>query len=361
MSKQRTYPKYVVIILLVLVSTVALLFITAFPRPQPMDRQTIEGFVDQTLLQWKETYGSQEGLKVARIDVLFRATPENFAKSEGAVITPVGIDLPKGQKILATAAYPKPVRQLSVDGVKAVAWTYPGKCRSNFRYVALTLVKQPPHPSHADPVKPTFSALPESFRADALAKAAELKEHDLEECAAFGQWPRTIAGGGTYLRQFKTIVTTIASGIYDADKGKASRSTDDICSAMRKLRFSHHIAHVLGVMACRQLDIPCYGFISATGKKNFIVGTYSDQTGWIYYDFARPEKGFFTDPPVLLTLAPLISDFEGCGHGYWRATASAYETSTYGIMGFSGTGWGTGNADSDYTIARSFHLNEWAP
>ena len=359
MSKQRVIPKYIVSILLVLVLTTALLFITAFPRPHPMDNQTIEDFVDQTRRQWKQAYGSLKGLKVARVDVSFRATPDHFVKQEGAVITPVGIDLPQGQKILAVAAYPQPVRQLRVDGVRAVAWTYPGNCRSNFHYVALTLVKPSAAPGPADAPEPTYLKLPPSFRSDALAKAAELEEHNLEECAAFSQWPRTIAGQGTCIQQYKTIVTKIASGIEKPDEKNKRRNTDDICAAMRKLRFSRHIAHVLAVMACRQMEIPCYGFISATEKENYIVGTYSDQTGWIYYDFARPENGFFSDPPVLLTQAPLISQFEGCNHGYWRATASAYQQGGWGVGSFSWTGWGQEYADSDNTMARSFLFDEW--
>ncbi len=335
-----------------------LLFITAFPIPHPQDEASIETFVDHALKKWYSEYGAEKGLKVARVDVCFRANPKNFVSGEGAVIAPIGQELPEGQRIIATTVYPPKVRELIVDGIKNVAWKYPGKYRTDLHYVALSLVKQSQSGLDTKTDQPTFKKLPNYLISDALATAKELHEHSLHECSAFPEWSKEMAGSGNYLEQFKKIVTKISSMIMPPDQEKNDKSKDDICAAMRKNNFTQHRAHVLAVMACRQNNIPCFGFISASETKNYLIGTYSDQTGWLYFDFSAPKKGFFRDPPVLLTRAPLIANFSGCNHNYWSAKASAYQSTQWGIYGFSRTNWGIKNKDSDYTVARTYKLDE---
>lgn len=333
------------------------MWLSAFPQTCPMDEVTIEDFVTHTIDKWKNQYGSPEGFKIARVDVRFHASPDQFVKTEGTVITPVGLDLPGKQKILETATYPPAIRELNTDGIKAMAWSYPGKCRINLHYVSLCLIREVTADPAPETGPPSYESLPKPLISDALAKAAELEEHSLDECAAFPDWSSRIAVQGSYLDQFKSIVSQIAEGIIDPEDEQ--HTDDDICAAMRKLRFSRHRAQVLAVMACRQIGIPCFGFISATGEPNYLVGTYSDQTGWIFFDFAEKRNGFFSNSPVLLTKAPLISEFEGCQHDYWYAGAAAYNSTDWGVYGFSWTKWGMQFAQTDSTIAQTYNLNEW--
>ena len=333
------------------------MLITAFPHLYSVDEQAVEDFVSKTMEQWKSEYPSSQDLIVARVDIKFRADPENFVKDEGTVISPIGVDIPGGQKILKYAAYPPPLRELSVDGIKALAWAYPGKCRRNLHFVSLCLVKRIKKDQELFPENPTYTSLPKSYLADALATAQELEEHSLHECAAFKKWPNKIAGEGVYTQRFKNVVETIVPGIsMEKEKGQQS---DDICASMRKLKFSGHRAHVLSVMACRQLGIPCFGFISATEDENYYIGTYSDQGGWIFYDLMNPDQGFTANPPAILTQAPLITEFEGGNHDYWFATAAAYKGSDWGTMGFTGTKWGRKYLDTDHTIAKTYQLKDW--
>ncbi len=349
--------KFAVCTLLIIMAVITFMLITAFPHPYSVDDQALEDFVSNTLRQWKSEFPASSNLMVARVDIKFRADPENFVKEEGAVISPIGVDIPNGQKIIKYAAYPPPLRELTVDGIKALAWSYPGKCRRNLHFVSLCLIKRTDKDQVIFPDNPTFNALPKSYLNDALATAYELEEHSLHECSAFKEWPGKIAGEGVYTQQFKTIVKTIASGI--STKKEDGRKSDDICAAMRKLKFSGHRAHVLSVMACRQLGIPSLGFISATEDENYYIGTYSDQSGWIFFDLMNPDQGFITNPPVLLTHAPLITEFEGCAHDYWFANANAYQNGDWGTMGITYTKWGRKHIEADYTIAQTYRLDDW--
>jgi hypothetical protein len=336
---------------------ITFMLITAFPHPYSVGDHEVENFVRNTLSLWKSEFSDSGNLMVARVDIRFRADPENFVKAEGAVISPIGVDIPNGQKIIKYAAYPPPLRELTVDGIKSLAWLYPGKCRRNLHFVSLCLVKTTNKDRVIFPDNPTFDSLPKSYLNDALATAYELEEHSLHECSAFKEWPGKIAGEGEYTQQFKTIVETVASGI--STKKDDDQNPDDICAAMRKLKFSGHRAHVLSVMACRQLGIPCYGFISATEDENYYIGTYSEQSGWIYFNLMDPEQGFITNPPVFLTHAPLITEFAGCNHGYWFANANAYQSSEWGTMGITYTKWGRKHIETDYTIAQTYRLDDW--
>jgi hypothetical protein len=350
-----SYSKFVVSAIAVLIFLLGSIFITAYPRNQSTSHENVDRFVLNKIDEWKTKYTSDKGLKVARIDIHFRANPENFVKGEGAVIAPIGLDLPGFQKIVEVASYPPAIRELPVDGIKALAWPYTGKCRDDYHYVALTLVRQ----TQKDPIEPTqnpsFLTLPQSFVADAKATVNDLEEHNLHECSVFSEWARDVAGSGSYIEQFKRIVDEVVRNIIEEEN--KSKKNDDICAAIRHNQFSDHRAHVVTVMACRELEIPCYAFSAALENANHIVGTFSDQTGWIFCDLDNPEKGFFTEAPVLLTLAPLISGFDGSRHNYWYPEAAAYHSSGWGINCFSYTKWGDEKIESDVTITRTFNLD----
>ncbi len=334
----------------------AISLLTAFPRPYDTDKTAADAFIRQTLSRWRAEYGPDNELKVGRVDIYFDSRPDRFESEEGAVIAPVGIDLENGQKILDIAAYPPIVRELRVDGIRCLAWPYPGKYRDDFHYTALCLVKQTGSGKVVFPDKATHDELSLSFASDALARATELEEHGLEECAAFHDWAVSIAGTGPYTDRFQRIVRKIAEDIIPEDE---KRKGDDICAAVRHGRFKIHRAHVAAVMACRENNIPCFGFFGATPEKNHLVATFSDQSGWLYFDLDHPARGFFTDPPVLLTQAPLFTDSEAGVHGFWDPTAAACQESSYwGLSHFSYTKWGdekTENA-SGFTMARTIPL-----
>jgi hypothetical protein len=348
----KSLSAFIVTSLFVLLFMAVLTGVTAYPQKYPMSEQIIEDFVTRTIHQWRSVHGTGQGIKIARIDVRFTAAPDHFVKREGTVIVPVGLELPHGQHILAIAAYPPAVRELEIDGMRAVAWAYPGNCRMNLHFVGLCLVRQIFESGSQDMQECTFDRLPKPFLADSTATAAELEEHSLHECAAFKEWSAVIAGQGFPMERFRSILTTIAAGIIPEGQEDKEQWSEDICAAMRNMRFTPHKAHVLAVMASREIGLPCFGFVSAQEKDNYLVGTYSDQSGWLFFDLAAPEQGFFADPPVLLTKAPLIAEFEGCRHGCWYANAAAYQQSQWGgISAFSRTKWGIKNLQTDSTIA----------
>ena len=345
------FSKFFLSIAAVFIFLFGAMLITAYPRLYPTKKENIESFVSNKILEWKNKYGDEKGLKVARIDIHFRPEPKNFSKGEGAVISPVGINLPGFQKIIDIASYPPAIRELPVDNITAIAWPYTGKCRDHYHYVALCLVEQNSNQSINFIEAPSFDNLPKSFAADALASAGDLEEHKLHTCSDFSEWAKKTAGPGTYLDQFKRIVKSVSRNIIYTDENRIGR--EDVCAAIRHSQFSPHLAHVASVMACRELKIPCFAFTAATDQTKHIVGTFSDHTGWIFFDLDKPEKGFFNDPPVLLTMVPLISPFKGSQHDYWYPEAAAYS----GTYAFSSTKWGKEHKDENVTLAKTFNLN----
>lgn len=74
--------------------------------------------------------------------------------------------------------------------------------------------------------------------------------------------------------------------------------------------------------------------------------------------WTNPKKVFFKDPPVLITMAPLISQFQGSQHNYWYPEAAAYKSrGNYGVYTLSRTYWGAGHEDQDVTLAQTFNLD----
>ncbi len=349
------FSKFSLSIAAILIFLAGAAIITAYPRQYPVEQEDIESFVADKISEWETKYADEEGLKVARVDIHFKPYPLNFAKNEGAVISSAGADLPGFQKIIETAAYPPQIRKLPVDGITALAWPYTGKCRSHYRYVSLSLVRQEFIQPTVNTESPSFTNLPEAFLADALATAKDLEEHNLQQCSDFPEWAKKTAGEGTYLEQFKRIAQTVSADINIESDDK--RRTDNVCTAIRHSRFSSASAHVAAVMACRELRIPCFAFTAAVKQENHIIGTFSNSTGWIFFDLDKPEKGFFTNPPVLLTMAPIISRFQGSRNNYWYPEAAAYRSfGNNNISSFSYTKWGDKNEDSDITLAQTFNL-----
>jgi hypothetical protein len=115
------------------------------------------------------------------------------------------------------------------------------------------------------------------------------------------------------------------------------------------------------VMAARELGIPAYGFVSASPKQIHLVGTYTDQAGWILLDVEKPHDGWFTGGPPLLTRAPLLGGFSASTHDFWGAEAAAFHEAWGGLSPFSRTKWGAqtpAESPTDTTDARAISLAE---
>lgn len=344
----------------VLMILCGLALITALPMDQPTDDEQIESFVSDAVNRWRTKYGNAADLQVAFIDINFHKEPKFFTEGEGVVISPVGIDLYGAQKILEVESYPPFLRKLTVEGITNLSWEYSGKINRDLRYVALTLVKRSERAKPTIPDWPTHDSLPPDLCEDALATARDLEEHGLHECAEFPSWVQKVAGEPPYTEQFLRIVRTIGANIVEKDPGKYR---EDICGAMRKGRFTIHRGHVLAVMAARQLGIPAFGFASASPRKIYLVGIYTDQAGWLLVDIENYEEGYFTGGPVLLTKTPIISPFEGSMHEFWLPQAAAYSGAPWGgVWTFSRTKWlgrqPPSELPTDTTEAKSFPLSE---
>ena len=171
---------------------------------------------------------------------------------------------------------------------------------------------------------------------------------------------QTIIREPPYTDQFLRIVRALGENIVKEVKGKQS---EDICSALRDGKFTVHWAHVLAVMAARQLKIPAFGFASASPRRIYLVGIYTDQTGWLLIDLENYKQGFFTGGPVLLTKTPIIGPFEGSRHRFWYPEAAAYSPAPWGgVTAFSRTSWlgrqTPSELPNDTTEAKSFPLSE---
>ena len=345
--------------LAVLMIILGLSFIVAFPADHPTDDKALDTFVCETVGEWRAKYENEPGLQVTRINIDFHKEAGFFTEGEGVVITPVAIDLHGSQKILEIESYPPLLRKLTVEGITSLSWEYAGTVNRDLRYVALALVRRDMEKKPEMPAHPTYDSLPADLREDALATADDLEEHSLHECADFASWVEKVAGEPPYTEQFLRIIQTIGENIVQKD---ADKKPEDICSAMREGKFTVHRAHVLAVMAARQLKIPAFGFASASPKRIYLVGIYTDQAGWLLIDLENYKQGFFTGGPVLLTKTPIIAPFEGSRHGFWYPQAAAYSKTSWGVDGFSRTRWlgrqPPSDLPDDTTEAKTFPLSE---
>ena len=341
-------------------AALALLLLAVGSIPADQDAE-VAAFVDRTMRRWCADHETREDLQAVVIDVHFHPEPPLFDVGEGAVVTPLAIELPRAQRLLDVASMPPHLRKLQVQGVTAVAWEYGGRVHRDMRFAGLALVERAPLARVVPPEEPTFDQLPADQRPEALARASDLDEHSLDECAAFPEWARRTAGTGPYTEQVLRLARAVAKPYTE----KKKNDPDDLCAAIREERLTPHRGQVAVVMAARELGIPAYGFASASGGESYLAGTYTDQLGWILLDVEHPERGWFTGGPPLVTMAPLLGGFEASQHDLWNPQGAAYQKTDWGTMALSRTAW-AGRLDRDHdptdtTEARVLRLAEFCP
>jgi hypothetical protein len=314
-------------------------------------------FVRETVQRWCANHGQRDDLQAVEIDVHFRAEPPLFTPGEGVVVVPIALELTGAQRVLDVASQPAIVRRLNAGGITALAWDYAGRVHRDMRFTGVALVERRPYARPARLEHPTFDALPVELRPDALARAAALEEHDLHKCAQFADWVRNAAGSPPYPDQVLRLVRAASARV-----GGREKEPEDVCAALRDGRFKPHWAQVAVVMGARELGIPAFGFAEASGRP-FLVGTYTDQEGWILADVERPNEGWTSGGPPLVTMAPLLGAFSASQHGFWYPQAAAYANQGWGgVSALSMTQWrdasAPGKEPTDATEARSLRLSE---
>jgi hypothetical protein len=339
----------------------AVLLLLVLAGAVPSSRGSLGGdadaFVNETVQEWCRSYEKRDDLQVAVIDVRFRAEPPLFAQGEAVVVAPVAVELAGAQRVLDLASRPTSVRRLSAGGITALAWEYAGRVHRDMRFVGVALVERRPYVTPVGLEGPTFDTLPADIRPEALARAVDIEEHGLEKCAQFPEWARSHAGDPPHPEQVLRLVRAVAGRV-----GGREQEPDDVCAALREGRFRPHWAQVAVVMAARELGIPAFGFSDASGRSN-LVGTYTDQAGWILADVDRPKEGWMSGGPPLVTMAPLLGVFSASQHGFWYPQAAAYADQAWsGISALSTTEWRgaatPGQEPADTTEARTLRLSE---
>jgi hypothetical protein len=312
-----------------------LLLAGSVPRGIGSTETSRESFSRRTTERWCAEHPQRDNLQVVVVDVRFHAEPPLFVQAEGTVVAPVAIDLPGAQRLVDVASEPAHLRKLTTPALTALAWEYDGRVHRNMHFRGMALVERPPLAQVTPPPAPTFSALPADLRPEASARAADLEEHGLNKCAAFGGWAAKSAGAPPHTAQILRLAQAVA---VRADDEKGS---EDLCADIRSGRFTAHRAQVAVVMAARELGIPSYGFASSSGGKIHLVGTWVDGMGWILMDVERPGEGWFTGGPPLLTMAPLLGGFSASAHDFWTPEGGAYADSQWGqgTSSISGTVW----------------------
>jgi len=318
----------------------------------------VAAFIRDTARAWQVRHGAGADLQVAVIDVSYRADSDLFAKGEGVVVTPVGIDLAGAQELLEVAARPPFVRRIPAEGITTLAWAYAGRLRRPMRFVALALVRRPQRREVELPARPGFESLARVDRFDALLRATQKEEHRLEACADFSKWARETAGAPPHTEQLARLVRHLGQRV---GASSADDPRDDICEAARTGRLNAHRAQVLAVMAAREVGVPAFGFASTSSEERHLVGTFVDGLGWLLLDVEAPDKGYALGGAPLLTKVPLAGPFEAADHGFWYPDAGAYSNQRYGgLQSFSSTGPPGDEPRTDTTAVRSLSLEEAA-
>jgi hypothetical protein len=319
----------------------------------------LDALLRRTARPWCREYGSRADLQIAEVEVRFHQVAGLFVEGEGIVTASVGIDLVGAQRILDVVTDPPMLRRIPTQGITAVSWGYAGRVSREMRFVAFTLVERPPRAFPPLEERPHFDKLPADVREEALAKAEDLEEHQLQTCADFKTWATKTAGDPPYPEQLLRLARWVGERM-----GEAARSPDDICAAIREQTFSPHRAQVLAVMAAREVGVPAFAFASASARGLFLVGTYTDQSGWMLIDLKQPRAGYVTGGDVLLTKLPLIGSFQASQHDFWHPEAAAFAASPWGVSAFSSTTWAgsdPGTVPTDTTDARSVPLSAACP
>jgi hypothetical protein len=326
----------------------------------PRSTGTAAGVPLDTLLRrvaspWCRQYGSRADLQIAEVEIRFHQGSGLFVEGEGVVAAPVGIDLVGAQKILDVTTDPPMLRKVPTQGITAVSWEYAGRVNREMRFVAFTLVERAPRAFPPPEEHPRFDRLPADVREEALAKAEDLEEHQLQACADFKAWATKTGGDPPYPEQLLRLARWVSERM-----GEVARDSDDICAAIREQKFTPHRAQVLAVMAAREVGVPAFAFASASPKGLLLVGTYTDQSGWMLIDLKQPRAGYVTGGDVLLTKLPFIGSFQGSRHDFWYPEAAAFASNQWGVSAFSNTTWAgsdPGTVPTDTTDAHSVPLS----
>ena len=312
-----------------------------------------DAFLRETAQRWCAAHGERDNLQAAVIDVHFRAEPPLFKPDEGAVVAPIAVDLPGVQHVLDVASQPAHLRRITTEGITTLAWEYGGRLHRDLRFTAVALVERPPLARITPPERPTFAQLPADLRPEAMSRARDTEEHGLDKCAAFAAWAAQSAGAPPHTQQIVRLAHAVAK------RADEKKSGDDLCADLREGSFTPHRAQVAVVMAARELGIPAFGFASASERDLYLVGTYTDQAGWILMNVERPDEGWFTGGPVLVSLAPLLGGSSASQHGFWDPTSAAYSKTQWGLNAFSTTEWrgrSTAKTPTNTTEARTVPL-----
>jgi hypothetical protein len=315
-------------------------------------------FARETVAHWCQAYGPRDDLQAVTIDVHFRPQPPLFAQGDGIVVAPIAVDLPGAQRVVDVASWPASARRLAAGGITALAWEYAGRLHREMHFVGIALVERRRAESPALPDDPRFETLPEGFRPEALARAADLEEHGLQKCAQFPEWVRGTAGDPPYPEQVVRLARAVS-----ARPDEKQKQPEDICAALREGRFTPHWAQVAVVMGARELGIPAFGLVAASARGAHLVGSYTDQTGWILLDVERPDAGWTSGGAPLVTMAPLLGEFAASQHGFWYPEGAAYANQSWGgVSSFSTTEWRDGSTageqPTDTTEASALRLSE---
>jgi len=309
---------------------------------------------------WRAAYGQSPDLQIIVTEVTFHGAPDSFYVGEGVVVVPTAVELPGAQDVLDVRGLPAPDRVLRADGVRALAWAYPGTLYRDLRFTGISLVRRAPRRQVILHAAPTFDTLPEELRVDARLNAAELEEnHHLQSCKAFEPWVTETAGAPPYADQLLRVVRRLETAI-NPDHPAEKKRTDDACAALREGKLSKHQAHVVAVMAARQLGAPAYGFLSADG--HFLVAVFVDGVGWAQLELGDAARGYGTGGAGLVTKAPIVGSFETSRDGLWGLEGGVY-AKLFGNMlsGVSWTKWLPIDDKEDATVVYAVPLAEACP
>lgn len=317
----------------VLAAAVVLLVTGAYPRGGTGGRA--DALLCAASRDWRARFGDAADLHVVVSDVLFRGAPGDFVPGEGVVAAPIAASYPGVQEVLDVRADPPPARVLRVEGQTVVTWPYAAALHRDLRFTAIALVRRAPASGVAPPEAPSFDTLPHEVRVDATLKAREIEEaHALDRCKAFHDWAVEIAGAPPHTEQLRRIVRALRER--RISETKKSR-WHDACAALREGRYTRHQAHVLAVLAMREIDVPAHGFVTADGR--LLVGVFVDGVGWMTIDVDEAGPSCEVGGPALLTRAPLGASFDTSTDGFWLPSAGAFEPTTMGAMSKSWTEW----------------------
>ena len=318
-------------------------------------------FFAQRAGEWQKQFGVESDLRVATITIAYFKDITLFDPREGILLAPVALHMPGVQEVLDIAPYPEAIRQLEVDGIRCLTWEYAGRINREIGARAMTLVRMMPQPSEPPAAgEPwTYDSLPQDIRFDALAKVEETNEHDLNKCKAFRPWVEESGGDDAdpFVRMMNLL--TAVTGIISTEESKGGCA--DPCRLLRKKSLEIHEAHVIAVMALREIGIPCFGFSGIDPGNTWLVGIFSDRTGWKFINLEAVDAGFMRETPVLVTRVPIIGEFAGAYHRFWTLAAGIVSEIDVGQLGCYGlTSWQKPNADRVGGMkGNSQHLAEW--